>query len=90
MPMQWGSHANLHVVSWKEMSFPIKTCVVCEEEFELKPDKPGFANRCPKCSAPEEDAPAGKERMDSDTLKSSREANAARRQAIKDLLYSRK
>ena len=78
------------VVSWMQMSFPIKVCVVCEEEFELKPDKPGFANRCPKCSAPEEDAPASKERVDSDTLKSSREANAARRQAIKDLLYSKK
>jgi hypothetical protein len=72
------------------MSFPIKTCVVCEEEFELRPDKPGFANRCPKCSSPEEDAPAGKERKDADTLKISREANAARRQAIKDLLYSKK
>jgi DNA-directed RNA polymerase subunit RPC12/RpoP len=72
------------------MSFPIKVCVVCEEEFELRPDKPGFANRCPKCSAPEADKPVAKERMDSDTLKSVREANAARRQAIKDLLYSRK
>jgi hypothetical protein len=74
----------------REMSFPIKICVVCEEEFELRPDKPGFANRCPKCSVPEEDAPAGKAHMDADALKSSREANAARRQAIKDLLYSRK
>jgi len=72
------------------MSFPIKVCVVCEEEFELRPDKPGFANRCPKCSAPDADAAAGKEHMDVDTLKSSREANAARRQAIKDLLYSKK
>ena len=73
------------------MSFPIKICVVCEEEFELRPDKPGFANRCPKCSAPEE--PRSRraiERMDADELKSVREANAARRQAIKDLLYSRK
>ena len=32
------------------MPFPIRVCVVCEEEFELKPDKPGFANRCPQCS----------------------------------------
>lgn len=73
------------------MSFPIKTCVVCEEEFELRPDKPGFANRCPKCSAPEVDEQASsKERMDADELKSVREANAARRQAIKDLLYSKK
>jgi hypothetical protein len=29
------------------MAFPIKVCVVCDEEFELKPDKPDFANRCP-------------------------------------------
>jgi hypothetical protein len=73
-----------------EMPFPIKICVVCEEEFELKPDKPGFANRCPKCSAPEEDTSASNARMNADALKTSREANAARRQAIKDLLYSRK
>jgi hypothetical protein len=74
-----------------EMPFPIKICVVCEEEFELRPDKPGFANRCPKCSAPEVDEQASsKERMDADELKSVREANAARRQAIKDLLYSKK
>jgi hypothetical protein len=85
-----GFHAMLTVVSWKEMSFPIKTCVVCEEEFELRPDKPGFANRCPKCSSPEEDEPAGKAHREADALKSSREANAARRQAIKDLLYSKK
>ncbi len=85
-----GFHAMPSVVLWKEMSFPIKICVVCEEEFELKPDKPGFANRCPKCSVPEMDAPSGKTRRDADELKSSREANAARRQAIKDLLYSKK
>jgi hypothetical protein len=73
------------------MSLPIKICVVCEEEFELKPDKPGFANRCPKCSAPEEaDGPKSKAHMDAVELKSVREANAARRRAIKDLLYSQK
>jgi len=33
--------------------YPIKVCVVCGEEFELKPGKPGFANRCPECSEPE-------------------------------------
>ena len=73
------------------MSFPIKVCVVCEEEFELRPDTPGFANRGPKCSAPEVNEQASsKARMDADELKSVREANAARRQAIKDLLYSKK
>jgi hypothetical protein len=75
----------------EQMPNPIKICVVCEEEFELKPDKPGFANRCPKCSAPEVNEQASsKARMDADELKSVREANAARRQAIKDLLYSKK
>ena len=38
------------------MPFPIKTCVICQEEFELRPGKPGFANRCPSCSEPEESA----------------------------------
>jgi hypothetical protein len=71
------------------MAFPIKVCVVCEEEFELKPDKPGFANRCPQCSEPEADGPAGNAGGD-DVLKTSREANAARRAAIKDMLYSGK
>jgi hypothetical protein len=70
------------------MPFPIKICAVCEEEFELKPDKPGFANRCPQCSEPEADGPLGK--VEADVLKTSREANAARRQAIKDMLYSGK
>ena len=72
------------------MALPIKTCVICSEEFELRPDKPGFANRCPKCSAPESDEPVGKAHMDAVELKSMREANEARRQAIRDLLYSRK
>jgi hypothetical protein len=70
------------------MPFPIRVCAVCEEEFELKPDKPGFANRCPQCSEPEADGPPGK--VDGDVLKTSREANAARRAAIKDMLYSGK
>jgi hypothetical protein len=64
------------------MPFPIKTCAVCGEEFELKPGKPGFANRCPACSEPEEDASTS-----GDVLKSDREANAARRDAMKNLLY---
>jgi hypothetical protein len=72
------------------MPFPIRVCAVCEEEFELKPDKPGFANRCPRCSEPEPDEPVSKGPMDAVELKASREANAARRAAIKDLLYSGK
>lgn len=71
------------------MPFPIKTCAVCAEEFELKPDKPGFANRCPECSQPEE-APEEKRSMDADERKSAAEANEARRAAIRELLYSRK
>lgn len=65
------------------MPFPIKVCVVCSEEFELRPDKPGFANRCPECSAPEANEPAGKTAAGA----VDREANAARREAMKNLLY---
>jgi hypothetical protein len=69
------------------MAFPIKVCVVCSEEFELKPDKPGFANRCPTCSTDEQADPAAKRRMDADERKTATEANEARRQAMRDLLY---
>ena len=69
------------------MGFPIKVCIVCQEEFELKPDKPGFANRCPECSAPEADDSTTKGRMDADERKSLSEANEARRQAMRNLLY---
>jgi hypothetical protein len=69
------------------MAFPIKVCVVCSEEFELKPDKPGFANRCPTCSAPEADEPATGHRMDAIERKNASEANEARRQAMRELLY---
>ncbi len=34
------------------MAFPIKTCVLCGEEFELRPNKPGYANRCPSAAHP--------------------------------------
>jgi hypothetical protein len=64
--------------------FPIKTCVVCGEEFELKPGKPGFANRCPSCSEEEADAKA---KHDADVLKTDKQANAARREAMRNLLY---
>lgn len=65
------------------MPFPIRKCVACGEEFELKPDKPGFANRCPGCSAPEEDS----SEVQGDALQGDREAAAARRAAMKNLLY---
>ena len=69
------------------MAFPIKVCVVCSEEFELKPDKPGFANRCPECSEVEAATPETKGRMDADERKTVKEANEARRQAMRELLY---
>jgi predicted amidophosphoribosyltransferase len=74
------------------MAFPIKVCVVCSEEFELKPGKPGFANRCPQCSSPESNTsdstdPATKRHMDADERKTVKEANEARRQAMRELLY---
>lgn len=69
------------------MGFPIKTCVVCGEEFELRPGKPGFANRCPACSEPDAEAPADKRHLSAEERKAEGEANAERRKAIRDLLY---
>jgi hypothetical protein len=71
------------------MAFPIRVCAVCSEEFELKPDKPGFANRCPACSEPEPADPVAKGSMDADERKALTEANEARRRAMRDLLYRR-
>jgi hypothetical protein len=69
------------------MAFPLRVCAVCSEEFELRPDKPGFANRCPACSAQEGEASKTKRAMDADERKSLKEANEARRRAMRDLLY---
>jgi hypothetical protein len=69
------------------MAFPIRVCAVCSEEFELRPDKPGFANRCPACSEPESATSTAKRGMDADERKSQKEANEARRQAMRNLLY---
>jgi len=69
------------------MGFPIKICSVCGEEFELKPDKPGFANRCPECSEPETSGSSDQRRMTADERKSLSEANEERRRAMRDLLY---
>jgi len=63
------------------VAFPIKTCSICHDEFELRPDKPGFANRCPACSE-EDDSKAGSAQPASD-----RELNEARKSAMRDLLY---
>jgi len=64
------------------MPFPIRTCAVCGETFELKPDKPGFANRCHACSEPEDVDTPGSNLNAGDS-----ELNAARRNAIRDMLY---
>ena len=69
------------------MPFPIKTCAICSEEFELKPDKPGFANRCPECSEPENTSADTKTSMDADERRNLAEANEARRQSMRNLLY---
>ena len=69
------------------MAFPIKTCALCEAEFELRPDKPGYANRCPECSAADAAETAAPTRTDAFEGSGLREANAARRAAIKDMLY---
>jgi hypothetical protein len=65
------------------MPYPIKKCVVCGEEFELKPGKPGFANRCPSCSKEEAESAS----KSTDVLKTDKQANAARREAMRNLLY---
>ena len=69
------------------MPFPIKICVVCSEEFELRPDKPGFANRCPACSEPEAAEPTEKSRLDAEARKAEIEMNEERRRTIRDMLY---
>jgi hypothetical protein len=67
------------------MPFPIRTCVVCGEEFELRPDKPGFANRCPTCSEPDAEEGGSKGNLSS----SDPELNAARRKTMRDMLYKK-
>jgi len=66
------------------MGYPIKICVVCGEEFELRPDKPGFANRCPSCSAPEakEEHPS-----QGDYRSTNPELNQERRKTMREMLY---
>jgi len=66
------------------MAFPIKVCSVCSEQFELKPGKPGFANRCPACS---EEDDAATNRKGATEPQSDRELNEHRRKAMRDLLY---
>jgi len=67
------------------MAFPVRTCSICGEEFELKPDKPGFANRCPSCSESDADDRASLESAAG--FQNDREANAERRRTMRDMLY---
>lgn len=69
------------------MAFPIKVCVVCSEEFELRPNKPGFANRCPACSEPESAEAEGQRHLDAIARKAENELNEERRRTIRDMLY---
>jgi hypothetical protein len=69
--------------------FPIKTCVVCGEEFELKPNKPGFANRCPACSEPDEAGSAAGPPAGAIEGSDAVELNAERRRVMRDMLYKK-
>ena len=69
------------------MPFPKRVCVECEQEFELKPDKPGLANRCPQCSVAPPEEPGAARRKDAEERRGDSEANAERRKAIRELLY---
>lgn len=82
-----NAYTPLGLYHRSNMPFPIKVCAVCAEEFELKPDKPGFANRCPACSEPESAGTETKGRMDAVERKNTRDANEARREAMRNLLY---
>jgi predicted amidophosphoribosyltransferase len=66
------------------MAFPIKVCAVCGEQFELKPNKPGFANRCPECTEQDDADPKTGKAKESGP---DRELNAERRKAMRELLY---
>jgi hypothetical protein len=69
------------------MPYPIKICSICSEEFELKPDKPGFANRCPECSENDE-VELGPRQAD-DAFEDKAAVNAARRKVMREMLYSK-
>lgn len=70
------------------MRYPIKVCVICSEEFELRPDKPGYANRCPSCTEDEMTSESTAKRpIDADERRNQSEVNEARRKAMRDLLY---
>ena len=57
------------------MPFPIKVCAICGQEFELRPDKPGFANRCPECTESEATESSDQRRMSAEERKAEAEVN---------------
>ncbi len=69
------------------MRFPLKVCVLCGEEFELKPDKPGFATHCPNCTEEQAAEKEKKAARDADEAVFDREVNEERRKAMRNLLY---
>jgi hypothetical protein len=65
------------------MSFPKRVCAICSEEFELRPGKPGLSIHCPACSEEQEkDTASSSPKSTADA-----ELNAARRKAMRELLY---
>jgi hypothetical protein len=76
-----------HFRYYIEVTFPIKVCVVCGEEFEWRPDKPGYANRCWMCSSPDAEEPEADNSASFEERRAEEEMNAARRRAIRDMLY---
>lgn len=83
--------ASRRIARWlyhdSAMAFPLQVCSVCGEEFELKRNEPGVANRCPACSEPEHAARLTKQLMDADERRTLMETNEARRRAMRNLLY---
>lgn len=67
--------------------YPIKTCTICGEEFELRPDKPGFATHCPDCTEDQANDPSNKHRLRAEDHSTQRELNEARRESMRNLLY---
>jgi hypothetical protein len=67
--------------------FPIKKCVACGEQFELKPDHPGFANRCRDCNEEQAAAADAKQHLSAAERRAENERNAHRREAMRNLLY---
>src|SRR6266567_3432798 len=82
---QFGQRCLWIVYHGSGMAFPIRVCAICSEEFELKPDKPGFANRCPSCSESDSEKSGSTGALGEDERKHDKGLNEARRQAMRDL-----